>query len=64
MRGKILTVARVNTGGEVARRMGSSAARIGGFTAIALRWPRTHDNIPPATQAIVYLRLSSQAPIT
>ena len=27
------------------------AARIGGSAAIASRWPRTRDNIPPATQA-------------
>ena len=55
MRRKILTVeseygrrSREENGKE---RLGHFAARIGGSAAIAARWPRTRDNIPPATQA-------------
>ena len=59
MRQKILTVESAVRAAEsrgewegAALESRGFAARIGGSAAIASRWPRTRDNIPPATQAI------------
>ena len=75
MRGKILTVeseygwrSREENGKEPLWNLAASllasrsfAARIGGSAAIASRWPRTRDNIPPATQANANIGLPPQA---
>ena len=58
LRGKILTLesaygrrSREENRKEPLWESRGFVARIGGSAAIASRWPRTRDNIPPATQA-------------
>ena len=67
MRGKILTVE--GKYGRRSREENGKEPRIGGSAAITLCWPRTRNNIPPATASPLAsryfaARIGGSAPIT